>query len=239
MDFALLGFGLTWDPWPLPSSWFFPLGTGISVQCLFHYSILEAYNPCLVSQLEGNFTSRGIIPESYPYLIQTIFRWDFGLRVDANTGWSGGSGDRGMYLHANRTWTGGNQRAESYRLNCVPSQFICSSHNLQYLRMYLYFGDFVLVAVQLLSCVWLFVTPWTAACHAPLSFTISWSLLKFMSIESVMPSNHLILCHPLLLLPSIFPHQALFKWVSSSHQVAKILELQHQSFQWIFRIDFL
>ena len=48
-------------------------------------------------------------------------------------------------------------------------------------------------------------TPWTAACQASLSFTISWSLLKLMSVESVMPSNHLILCHPLLLQPSIFP----------------------------------
>ena len=51
----------------------------------------------------------------------------------------------------------------------------------------------------------LFATPWTAACQAPLSFTVSWSLLKLMSIESVMPSNHLILHRPLLLLPSIFP----------------------------------
>ena len=60
-------------------------------------------------------------------------------------------------------------------------------------------------SVQLLSCVWLSVTPWTAAHQASLSITNSWSLLKFMSIELVMPSNHLILCHPLLLLPSIFP----------------------------------
>ena len=59
--------------------------------------------------------------------------------------------------------------------------------------------------VQLLSRVRLFSTPWTAAHQASLSFTISWSLLKVMSIESVMPSNHLILYHPLLLLPSIFP----------------------------------
>ena len=51
----------------------------------------------------------------------------------------------------------------------------------------------------------LFVTPWTAACQTSLSFTISQSLLKLMSIESVMPSNHLILCRPLLLLPSTFP----------------------------------
>ena len=67
------------------------------------------------------------------------------------------------------------------------------------------------------------------------------SLLKLISIELVMPSNHLILCRPLLLLPSIFPHQGLFKWVSSLHQVAKVLEfqLQHQSFLWTFRTDFL
>ena len=53
-------------------------------------------------------------------------------------------------------------------------------------------------------------TAWTAACKASLSFTISWSLLKLMSIELVMPSNHLILCHPLLLLPSIFPSIRIF-----------------------------
>ena len=58
--------------------------------------------------------------------------------------------------------------------------------------------------VQLQSHVWLFVTSWTAAHQASLSFPISQSLLEFMSIESVIPSNHLILCHPLLLLPSIF-----------------------------------
>ena len=60
------------------------------------------------------------------------------------------------------------------------------------------------VVVQLLSPVWLFVNPRTAACQASLSFTISQSLFKLLSIESVMPSNCLILCHPLLLLPSIF-----------------------------------
>ena len=59
-------------------------------------------------------------------------------------------------------------------------------------------------SVQSLSRVQLFATPWTAARQASLSITNSWSLLKLMSIESVMPSNHLILSHPLLLLPSIF-----------------------------------
>ena len=59
-------------------------------------------------------------------------------------------------------------------------------------------------SVQSFSRVWLFATPWTAIHQASLSITNSWSLLKLMSIKSVMPSNHLILCHPLLLLPSIF-----------------------------------
>ena len=160
-----------------------------------------------------------------------------------------------------------------------------------------------------LSQVQLFVTPWTAAHQASLSFTICWSLLKLMTIESVMPVHHLILCRPLLLPPSIFQASG-SSWVGSSHQfssvqfssvaqshptlgpmncsmpglpvhhqlleftethvhlvgdaiqpshpllspsppapnpsqhkclcqMAKILELQHQSFQWIFRTNFL
>ena len=66
-------------------------------------------------------------------------------------------------------------------------------------------------SVQLLSHVRHFVTPWTAPPLASLSITNSWSLLKLMSIELVMASNHLILCHPLLLPPSIFPSMSLFK----------------------------
>ena len=62
----------------------------------------------------------------------------------------------------------------------------------------------LVVVVQSLSHVQLFATPWTAARQASLSFIISWSLLKLLSIESVMPFTHLVLCHPLLLLPSIF-----------------------------------
>ena len=69
---------------------------------------------------------------------------------------------------------------------------------------------FVEVVVQSLSHVRLFVTPWTVARQASLSFTISWSLLKLMSIESVMPSNHLVLCRPLLLPPSTFPSIRVF-----------------------------
>ena len=66
------------------------------------------------------------------------------------------------------------------------------------------------VLVQSLSCVQLFASPWTAAHQASLSFTISWSLLKLMSIESMMPSNHLVLCPPLLLPPLIFPSIRVF-----------------------------
>ena len=71
----------------------------------------------------------------------------------------------------------------------------------------LWVGYFV---VQSLSRVWLFATPWIVARQAPLSFTISWSLLKFMSTESVMPSHHLILSRPLLFLPSICPSIQVF-----------------------------
>ena len=84
-------------------------------------------------------------------------------------------------------------------------------------------------SVQSLSPFRLFVTPWTAAHQTSLSITNSQSLLKLMSIELMMPSNKLTLCCPLLLLTSILPSIR----VSSSHQVAKVLEfqLQHQSFQ--------
>ena len=107
---------------------------------------------------------------------------------------------------------------------------------------------------QLTSCVQLFATPWTAARQASPSFTISQNLLRLMSIESEMPSNNFTLCCPLLLLlsaislsvvlfsscPQSFPASGSFLvsqfFVS---QVTKILEFQHQSFQWIFRTDLL
>ena len=72
-------------------------------------------------------------------------------------------------------------------------------------------------SVQLLSCVRLFATPWNTVCQASLSFTNSWSLLKLMSIESVMPSNHLIPCCTLLLLPSILPSIRVFSSESVLH----------------------
>ena len=70
---------------------------------------------------------------------------------------------------------------------------------------------------QSLSRVWLFATPWTTVCQGSLSITNSWSLPKLMCIESVMPANHLILCCPLLLLPSIFPSIRVFSNESSFH----------------------
>ena len=77
-------------------------------------------------------------------------------------------------------------------------------------------SEVVVVVFQLLTCVQLFATPWTAARQASLS-TISWSLLRLMSIESAMPSNHLTLCHPLLLLPSVFPSIRVFLSESVLH----------------------
>ena len=74
-----------------------------------------------------------------------------------------------------------------------------------------------LSSVQLLSHVQIFVTSWTVACQASLSITNFWSLLKLMYIELVMPSNHLILCHPLLLLPLIFPSITVFSNESALH----------------------
>ena len=90
-----------------------------------------------------------------------------------------------------------------------------------------------LSSAQSLSRVRLFVTPWTAARQASLSITNSWSFLKLMSIESVMPSNHLTLCRPLLLLPSIFPSIRVFsnESVLRSKVLELQLQLQHQSFQ--------
>ena len=79
------------------------------------------------------------------------------------------------------------------------------------LQIHIYRFSAIPSSVQSLSCVRLLATPWTAACQASLSITNSRSLLKLMSIELVMPSNHLILCHPLLLPSSIFPASGSFK----------------------------
>ena len=81
----------------------------------------------------------------------------------------------------------------------------------------IYWNDNIISSVQSLSPVWLFLTPWTTASQASLSITNSLSLLKLMSIKSVMPSNHLILCRPLLLLYSIFPSIRVFSSESVLH----------------------
>ena len=92
--------------------------------------------------------------------------------------------------------------------------FLCACEKRQRLRVDLLLRSCAwshqFSSVQSLSCVQLFVTPWTAACQASLSITNSQSLLKLMSVELVMPSNHLILCCPLLLPPSIFPSITVF-----------------------------
>ena len=93
-------------------------------------------------------------------------------------------------------------------------------------REYLSIISFLFATIQSLSQVRLFETPWTAALQASLSITNSQSLLKLMSIELVMPSNHLILCHPLLLLPSIFPSIKVF----SNESVLRIRWLKYWSF---------
>ena len=98
------------------------------------------------------------------------------------------------------------------------------------------------VVVQSLKLCPTLCDPWTTARQASLSFTISWSLLKLMPIESVMPSSHLILYHPLLLLPAVLPSIRVF----SNESVLHIRWLKYwsfsfnmNSFQWIFRTDFL
>ena len=99
----------------------------------------------------------------------------------------------------------------------------------------------LLIVIWLLNHVQLFATSWTAVPQASLSFTISWSLLKLMSMESVMHPTISSSVVPFSSHLQSFPASGLFPWVSSSPQVAKVLEFQlyHQSFQWILRIEFL
>ena len=137
----------------------------------------------------------------------------------------------GVLLSHKREWF---ESAELKWMNLEPvaSQSEVSQKETKYI---------CISSVRLLSRVCLFVTPWPAACQVSLSITNSQSFLKLMSIKSVMPSKHLVLCCPILLLPSIFPSIRVFFNESSSIQVAKVLELQlqNQSFQWIFRTDLL
>ena len=111
-----------------------------------------------------------------------------------------------------RKYTSGGMGAQVI-FRCLDSRVACASLKSQIL-CFLAIYDYRLVklssSVQLLSHIWLFVTPWTAACQASLSITNSWSLLTLTSIGSVMPFNHLILCCPLPLMPSIFPSIRVF-----------------------------
>ena len=123
------------------------------------------------------------------------------------------------------------QPPREWPLRCLPGRPGCG---VQVGRGVFVEDTFV---VQLLSHVRLLAAPWTAAHQASLSITNSRSLLKLMSIKLVMPSNNLILCHPLLLLPSVFPSIRVFSNESALHifsnESTKVLELQlqHQSFQ--------
>ena len=122
----------------------------------------------------------------------------------------------------------------SIQLNFIVFMYFPYLKNFRIQKQPKIIQQFKFSSVQSLSHVRLFVTPWTAAHRVSLSITSSWSLLKLMSIASVMPSNHLILCHSLLFLPSIFPSIKVFSSESVlRNQVAKVLELQlqHESFQ--------
>ena len=114
---------------------------------------------------------------------------------------------------------------------CLPKDWAPLSQQVVFQLSYLSGFPFHFSSVvQLLIRVQLFATPWTAARQASLSFTICQSLLKVKSTKSVMPSNHLILSSPYPPAFSLSQHQCLFLLVDSSHQVAKVLELHHQSF---------
>ena len=101
---------------------------------------------------------------------------------------------------------GGAFQDQALSLRCGSTD----SKTLDYQRTNPQFSSAQFSSVQSLSCVWLFATPWIAACQASLSITNSWSVLKLMSIELVMPSSHLILCHPLLLCPQSLPASGSF-----------------------------
>ena len=130
---------------------------------------------------------------------------------------------------------------------CLTSRWNRNTSSEAIVVTYLHLSKLSLSSAQSLSHVWLFATPWTAAHQASLFITNSHSLPKLMSIvgDAIQPSHPL--SSPSLSTFNLSQHQGLFKWVSSSHQVAKVLnsastsksQLQHQSFQWIFRTDFL
>ena len=122
----------------------------------------------------------------------------------------------------------------------IWSEVTCAASGLKHLKLGCYFNTqststSQFSSVQPLSRVQLFATPWTAAPQASLSITISWSLPKLMSIKSMMPSNHLILCHTLFLLPSIFPSIRVFSnesvlHISSVQQLSQFKNAHYSKF---------
>ena len=148
---------------------------------------------------------------------------------------------QGFFLSLSLPWLfpwGERQRLAIYPV-FVDCKFLNWSPPISYLKKWKEEAQFS--SVQSLSRVWLFATPWIPARQASLSITNSQSPPKPMSIESVMPPNHLILCCPLLLLPSIFPSIRVFSNESALHiRWPKYwFQLQHQSFQWTPRTDLL
>ena len=121
-------------------------------------------------------------------------------------------------------------RWNTFRVSWTMTAQVCPSHNSW--NMFCCCCSVTKPCLTLHPC-------WTAVCQASLSFTVSQSLLKLKPIELVKPTLPLLLPSPVAF--NLSHHWSLFQWVSSSHQVAKLLELQfqHQSFQWIFRVDFL
>ena len=124
-------------------------------------------------------------------------RWVF-LRTGRDAGIS--------YIHSLPGSWGSGKKSTLLSVRC----FFCFYSSFQRLGKFCYHRKVFPKVVQLLSRLRLFATPWTAACQASLSITNSQSLLNLMSIESVMPSNHFILCRRLLLLPSILPSIRVF-----------------------------
>ena len=118
----------------------------------------------------------------------------------------------------------------AFSILCVPA-YPSNMHAFVHSFNSYFFNSYLFSSVQSLNNVWLFVTPWTTARQTSLSITNSRSLLKLMSIESVMPSNH-PLSSPSPPAFHLSQHQGLCQWVSSSHQMARVLEFQlQQSFQ--------
>ena len=139
--------------------------------------------------------------------------WGYGKEGEEEAGWSGKVWLKNILCFVGSSWIlveGFPVSLPILSLFLGPPPTIAVEHKVSALH-----SKETISSVQSLIHVQLLAAPWTAACQASLSITSFWSLLKLMSIESVMPSNHLILCHPLLLLPSIFPRI----WVFSIESV--------------------